>query len=385
MKILTATWAIYDERIKEFENVRTGGGLIIKNLCEELGKHIDSYLIVWRDDLPQMDLGNIHIVKNYIHSKANICEDREKRIADRIEIRKAAFKKALEEINPDLVSFQGMSEISNVCMKICDDNNIKYFYTEHLFIKRDKKFEGNTKVLQWEKLLYSKVGINIVAISSGMKSCILHDFPQIPQSRITVIPNGTDFKAVKYDSDIMIKYRLSGKKVLICAGSICKRKNQIAVVDAYGLIDPQIREKIAIIFLGNDRLHGMLEEAICQHGYDNNLICAGAVSSEEMKKYYSIANGLIMPSFAEGLSIAALEMLAYGQPIIMFSDSECVDDLNDANICVLANKRTNADLARAIEEWYFREWDTEYIKNYSQYFSMERVTKDYLEYFEKVI
>ena len=104
-----------------------------------------------------------------------------------------------------------------------------------------------------------------------------------------------------------------------------------------------------------------------------------------MKKYYSIANGLIMPSFAEGLSIAALEMLAYGQPIIMFSDSECVDDLNDANICVLANKRTNADLARAIEEWYFREWDTEYIKNYSQYFSMERVTKDYLEYFEKVI
>ena len=178
---------------------------------------------------------------------------------------------------------------------------------------------------------------------------------------------------------------MSGKKVLICAGSICKRKNQIAVVDAYGLIDPQIREKIAIIFLGNDRLHGMLEEAICQHEYDNNLICAGSVSSEEMKKFYSIANGLIMPSFAEGLSIAALEMIAYGQPIIMFSDSECVDDLNDANICVLANKRTNADLARAIEEWYFREWDTEYIKNYSQYFSMERVTKDYLEYFEKII
>ena len=137
--------------------------------------------------------------------------------------------------------------------------------------------------------------------------------------------------------------------------------------------------------MGNDRLKGALSEAICQSENQKNLIYAGAVSSEEMKEYYSIADGLIMPSFAEGLSIAALEMIAYGKPIIMFSDSECVDDLNDPKISVLAKERTNAGLAKAIEKWYFQEWDTEYIKKFSDYFSMERVTEDYLTYYKNIL
>lgn len=385
MKVLTATWAIYDKRLKEFENVRTGGGLIIKNLCEELGKHIESYLIIWRDDLPQMELGRIHLVKNYGNSKVILCEDKEKRIADRMSIRKAAFEKALEDIKPDLVSFQGMSEISIECMKICDAKKIKYLYTEHLFIRRDKDFIENAEALEWEQVLYNKPELNIVAISNGMKKCILHDFPQISENKITVIPNGTDFKPVKYESDIVEKYNLRGKKILICAGSICQRKNQIAIVNAYEDIDADIRANIAVIFLGNDRLKGALSEAICQSENQKNLIYAGAVSSEEMKEYYSIADGLIMPSFAEGLSIAALEMIAYGKPIIMFSDSECVDDLNDPKISVLAKERTNAGLAKAIEKWYFQEWDTEYIKKFSDYFSMERVTEDYLTYYKNIL
>ncbi len=46
-----------------------------------------------------------------------------------------------------------------------------------------------------------------------------------------------------------------------------------------------------------------------------------------------------MPSRADGLSIAGLEVMSYGLPIIMFSDSESTKDLYDKRISCFAEKK----------------------------------------------
>ena len=104
-----------------------------------------------------------------------------------------------------------------------------------------------------------------------------------------------------------------------------------------------------------------------------------------MKKFYSISNGLIMPSLAEGLSLAMLENIAYGQPVILFRDSECAEDISDEGVVQIAEERSDACLANAIVKWYEKEWDKEHIVEFSKYFTMERMADDYIDYFKKLL
>lgn len=46
MKILSMAWTIYDERLREFSKDCTGGGLVIKNICEYIGRDVASYLFI---------------------------------------------------------------------------------------------------------------------------------------------------------------------------------------------------------------------------------------------------------------------------------------------------------------------------------------------------
>ena len=104
-----------------------------------------------------------------------------------------------------------------------------------------------------------------------------------------------------------------------------------------------------------------------------------------MKKYYSICDGFITASITEGLSIAALEALAYGLPLIMFSDVECAMDLNDEHISCFAEERTDESLAGTIEKWYCKEWNKEYILEYSKQFSMDKVANYYIECYQDIL
>lgn len=377
MKILSVAWTIYDDRLKEFCTNCTGGGLVIKNLCEYIGKKEESYLFIAKYRLPEMMLGNIHIVGNDISDKEEDC-DLDVNEAHLEEMTRA-FKFAIEEIKPDVINIHGIGEFAIRCIHICQEYNIPCVFVEHLYIGLNKKFKRYDKDVLWEKELYSIPNLRIIAVSSGMKRKILNDYPNIKESDIHVIKNGTDFSAQMVQSTLKEKYGLHSKKVLLCVGTITERKNQLQVIDAFQLLPQKIKEHIAVIFCGVDRMAGRLQEEILSKDLEKQLIYIGAINSSEMKEYYSIANGLIMPSYAEGLSIAALEAISYGLPLIMFSDSECAEDLNDEKVSILADNRSSQKLANTIIHWYENNWDKKYIKQFSTNFTMERMADEYIE------
>lgn len=377
MKILSMAWSIYDERIEKFQNNCTGGGLMIKNICEYIGKKEESYLFIGSCHLPEIKIGNIHIVRTdmKIDDKDNDLVRNETYINNMTK----KFALALEDINPDIVNFHGLGVLVQHCIQVCVEKKIPYVYTEHLYIGLNEVIENYGVSVEWEKMLFNIPQLPIIAVSHGMKEKILQDFPK---SQIKVILNGTDFIAQKVESDYRNKYNLQNKKILLCVGTISARKNQKQIVDAYLKLPIEIQDNLRIIFCGRDSAQGRLQESIYLSKLKDKLIYVGAVSSKEMKKYYSIADGLIMPSLAEGLSIAALEAIAYGLPVIMFSDSECAKDLNNEKVTCFAEKRDDNSLAKAIRKWYICNWDRDYIIKFSKYFSMERVAEDYINYYK---
>lgn len=383
MKILSMAWAIYDNRLSEFCDNCTGGGLAIKNICEYIGRKQESYLFIGRCKLPEMKLGNIYIVGT--ENCPDIEDDSLDANEKRLQTMTLAFESSIDRIKPDIVNFHGAGILMQRCIKICRGKNIPYVYTDHLFIEENPAFVGYEMNLKLQRSIYSIPDIQVIAVSSGMKEKILRNFPKMPTENIHVIKNGTDFDATWEDGGLYQKYALENKKVLLCVGTINYRKNQSQIVKAFQLLPVSLRDNIKIIFCGKDGMNGQLQESIANFGLQNSLIYAGAMSSKEIKQYYSIADGLIMPSYAEGLSIAALEAIAYGLPVIMFSDSECAKDLADDKVVCFAKERSDSCFAEAIEKWYGKKWDKEYIRDYAKGFTMERVADEYIEYYKCIL
>lgn len=382
MKVLAFAWIVYDDQIREFANNCTGGGLVIKNICEYIGRKEKSYLFIGKHQLPRMKLGNIDIVATdsiYLQ-EVNIS-------SAELHIRTMClnFRKALEDIKPDIVNFHGIGELMLRCMDICKQCQIPYVFTEHLYIGLHKDFEGYDSAVEWEKQLYSLLNVNIITVSEGMKKKILKDFQTIPEARIKTIVNGTDFCAEYKSSNIINTYNLKGKKVYLCVGTILARKNQLQIVRAFKLLPQEMQDKIAIVFCGNDSMNGELQQQISDSGLNDRLIYAGGVSSESMKKYYTISDGLLMPSKSEGLSIAALEAIAYGIPIVMYQDSECADDLNDEEVVCFVKERTDIAFMEAMIKLYNQIWNKEYIIRFSKKYTMEQMADAYIKYYQNII
>ena len=86
-----------------------------------------------------------------------------------------------------------------------------------------------------------------------------------------------------------------------------------------------------------------------------------------------------MPSLIEGLSLVTLEAISYGMPVIMFSDNETAADINDTKATILVDEHSDEALAYGIEKWFAMQWDNDYIREYSKFFTLERVANDYLK------
>lgn len=383
MKVLTVSWSVYDNRVKEFCNNYTGEGILVKNLVEELGKYADSYLFIGKNILSGAKKGNINYVKTDYDFEP---DDKIDLGVNEIHLQRMskAFVYALEKIQPDIVNFHSSGDLTLRCIEICRQRKVHYVFTEHLFIELDQTYGKYERFVEWEKSIHKIPDLKIIAVSTGMKKRILEAFPGFVESNIKVIANGTDFKRISEDIALKGKYCGKNTKVLLCVGSIMIRKNQRQIVEAFQMLPEEIKNSLKIIFCGKDTMKGTLQNDIIEAGLQNNLIYVGAVDSNEMKKYYSIADGLIMPSLAEGLSIAALESISCGLPVIMFSDSECADDLSDNKVVCFAKERTDLGLAKAIEDWYDRNWDRDYIIEYAKFFTLERMANDYIEYYKEI-
>lgn len=389
MKILSVAWCIYDERIPEFANNCTGGGLIIKNICEYIGRKESSYLFIGQIQLTSMKLGNINIV-NTIHNKEENISIKHRQQWDfnecRLQIMCAKFEEVLQSLKPDIVNFHALGEFMSRCIVLCDRYNIPYVITEHLYIGKNKDFADYEDDVELENKILSKENIKLIAVSTGMRRKILKDYSNIDEKNIIVIPNGTDFKYKKEKTDIYEKYKIDrDKKILLCIGTLTDRKNQEQIVECYHLLEDKLKEKIVILFCGNDRLEGKIQKLINEYNLKKSLIYVGAVLADEIESFYAAGHGLIMASKAEGLSIAALESIRYGLPVIMYRSSECAEDLCDERAVCFAEGRTTVDLKDAIVKWNNTIWDKRYIMKYSEKFSMERMAETYLAYYKEII
>jgi len=105
-------------------------------------------------------------------------------------------------------------------------------------------------------------------------------------------------------------------------------------LDQYKLFpNPPKRDRIVVGFVGraykssNRKNPGLLERIAKEPGFELR-VSGGKIKAEDMPKFYADLDIVVQPSLVEGGSMAILEGLACGKPILCYKTVGCVDEFD---------------------------------------------------------
>lgn len=401
MKVLTVSPYIYDASLSKFSKNKTGLGIMVKNILDSVSNYNDMSLItnVFNH---QIDQGNYKIVKHTwldfikgirfknIFFSIKILFKLKGNLIDKIKHLYYAMdlgylEKKIKQINPDLVHFHGVGLKTEMGIKICEKLNINYLVTLHGIVGVFKEVPQFLK--DSEKRIINHIDNNskiISVISSGVKNRLIEHYNIANKNSIKVIPNGTKlFNEFKKSNKIREKFNIpKDGKILLSVGNISKRKNQEQIIDALKYLNDDDLNNLYVFFIGNKNKEIDLDKKIKELNLSDNIKLLGFVEKKEMDEFYNVADFNIVVSKDEGFGLSIIESFFYGIPTLIYDDLDAIPDVyNDKSMMLLKNRNTRT-LSKGILDFINKEWDRNYIKNYANNFTLEKMAKKYQKIYE---
>lgn len=156
--------------------------------------------------------------------------------------------------------------------------------------------------------------------------------------------------------DLIEKYRLDGRRVIVSVGRLVHRKGQDELVKALPKILEQFPDAI-LLFVGEGPIKQMLFNSAKQLGVLPKVVFAGRVSHHDLPDYICLGEIFAMPVRSrfsglevEGLGIVYLEASACGLPVIVGNSGGAVDAVLDKKTGLLVDGTKSDQIADAICE-----------------------------------
>ncbi len=143
---------------------------------------------------------------------------------------------------------------------------------------------------------------------------------------VTIIPNGVDLGAFRPGLPIPD----DGPLKVICVARLIERKGQHHLIEAVKRLCDEGLDVIVDLVGTGDALDGY--QALARRlRVDRRINFAGYVPREEIPQRYAAAHAFVLPSFYEGMALAALEALGAGLPLVL-TRTGGTDDLVEADV-----------------------------------------------------
>lgn len=145
----------------------------------------------------------------------------------------------------------------------------------------------------------------IIALSDSQKKLLMDKY-SLPEQLISVVPNGIN-EMFFLDKRVINQ----NAKKLLYVGRLSRQKNIGRLIKTMALLDPSF--ELHIVGEGDQResITVLIKEL-----HLSNVYLHGAQFGNELKKYYEMADMFVLPSNNEGMSLALLEAVAAGLPIV---------------------------------------------------------------------
>lgn len=277
-------------------------------------------------------------------------------------------KKIIEEFDPDVIHIQMLMWIGQAAMKYGNKFGIPIVSTNHAM---PENLLDNLKLL-------APVSrpITYILKAYGTRFHAKSDFITMPTQaaidmfrltdQITVpmiaVSNGIDlqrFTPSKADPTIYQSYHLpSDAPIISYVGRLDAEKHLSVLIRAFARVHAtQPNAHLLIVGDGTDAHH--LRDLVKEYDLKANVTFTGRVSDEELTQLHKVGTVFCMPSPAELQSIATLEAMASGQPVVAVDAGalrELCQDGRNGFLCELDNdQQIAASLERIIQDTALRQ------------------------------
>lgn len=187
----------------------------------------------------------------------------------------------------------------------------------------------------WDDFRTAARGVTAwIAVSRSVADFCARRFA-IDPARIEVIPNGARFGRAR-DSIVERRRRRerlgiqAEAELLVQVGAVSRVKSQLALVDA--VAELRHRRPSLVAWIAGPVAESDYEETvrrrIAESGLDGRVVLAGA--RDDVHEILAAADAFVLPSVIEGSSLAALEALGSGVPVVLTRTGDAVELLGES-------------------------------------------------------
>jgi glycosyltransferase involved in cell wall biosynthesis len=259
----------------------------------------------------------------------------------------------------DIVHIHGFGHLfCDYAAVLCRVLGKKYVLTIHGFPKEPRRRGGVLSMVYnaYAKTLGSQTirhATKVVAISNSIaKEC--HEY--VTDEKIAVIRNAVDTAmysappSAQKINNIITRYNLAGKIVVLCIGRLSEAKGFQYVIHALPIVRKEI-PNVHLVIVGKDDGYGYFKELTkiaMKQGVEPYVSFVGGVDDEEKNALLWTARIVTIPSIEEPFGLVALEAMASGRTVIASKVGGLQEILSADKYSLLVESKNVDQLAQAM-------------------------------------